>query len=343
MHEIGPQHSLAYRKEVLTPLFKLIQSMESFSLIGSASMGKTRLLDFMMRLDVQKHYFGDVTEPPWIVRVDCNRVHEVSAWAFYELLLISLSQACGKNPKASPLRGKFIDLETQLIANPQPLLAQRFFELVMNMLCTEQELQVCLLLDDFDLLYSKLPASVLANLRGVRDANKYCMCYALVLRNLPEQLRPPDDCEAFYELFSRSRIGLAPYTPEDAAVMLQQLEARRNHHITPPARDSVIALSGGHPGLTQAIYQLMVEKNAKDELPGDLRWISSQKNVLEECRKLWEGLTDMERAGLLNLISGKPLSEYTRDLLELKQLIRPDGSQGHLFSPVFEQYLQKLR
>jgi hypothetical protein len=39
MLEIGPEHTLDYRHEVLSRFFKFVQSTESFYLIGAASMG----------------------------------------------------------------------------------------------------------------------------------------------------------------------------------------------------------------------------------------------------------------------------------------------------------------
>lgn len=342
MHEIGPKHSLSYRQEILEPLFEFIRSMESCTLIGSASMGKTRLLDFMMRLDVQKHYFSNEQEPPWIVRVDCNRAHEKSVWAFYEVLLISLLQSCHRNPKAATLSDELHRREMELILKRDGLLGQRYFELAVTKLCSEMGVNLCLLLDEFDALYRELPAQTLNGLRAVRDANKYRLCYVLTLRQLPEQLRSPDECESFFELFSRSRLGLKPYTLQDSSVMLQQLEARRSHPIAPTAGDEIIRLSGGHPGLLQAIFQLMVEKRAREELPGDLDWISSQKDVIEECRKLWEGLSPLEQSGLLKFVIDRSLPEPAREILLLKGLICIGEEQETLFSPVFENYLLSI-
>ena len=91
MLEIGPQHTLEYRQEVLSRVFQYVQSADLFYVIGAASMGKTRLLDFLMRADVQKHYLGERAHQHWLIRVDLNRmpVHD-PGWSFYELLISSI-------------------------------------------------------------------------------------------------------------------------------------------------------------------------------------------------------------------------------------------------------------
>ena len=40
-----PSH---YREEVLKPFFKYVKSGESFYVVGAPSVGKTRLMDFIM-------------------------------------------------------------------------------------------------------------------------------------------------------------------------------------------------------------------------------------------------------------------------------------------------------
>jgi ABC-type cobalamin/Fe3+-siderophores transport system ATPase subunit len=49
--EIGPEHPMSYRQELVKPLFARIQASESCAVIGAASMGKSRLLQFILRPD----------------------------------------------------------------------------------------------------------------------------------------------------------------------------------------------------------------------------------------------------------------------------------------------------
>jgi hypothetical protein len=97
MSEIGPEHPLTYRQEIVEPVFQLIRSGESAAVVGLASMGKSRLLRFLLRPDVQAHYLGDDSPATWLVLVDGNRLATVSEWGWYELLLTALTEAaCGR-------------------------------------------------------------------------------------------------------------------------------------------------------------------------------------------------------------------------------------------------------
>jgi len=53
MAEIGTQLPFTYRQEVAAPLFDLLRSGESCAVVGPASMGKSRLLQYLLRPDTQ--------------------------------------------------------------------------------------------------------------------------------------------------------------------------------------------------------------------------------------------------------------------------------------------------
>ena len=91
MVEISSQNTLIYRQEILSLFFQHVKNAESFYVIGAASMGKTRLLDLLMKPEVQKHYLGENASQHWLIRVDLNRMPvNDPTWAFYELLINSI-------------------------------------------------------------------------------------------------------------------------------------------------------------------------------------------------------------------------------------------------------------
>ena len=201
MLEIGPQHSLEYRGEILSRFFRHIQSTESFYVLGAASMGKTRLLDFLLKADVQEYYLGQNAKNHWLIRVDLNRLPaRDESWTFYELLLSSILLDIHNHENIMHLRDEIARLDSEVIQNQDHLRALRFFELAINKLCQVYEMKLCFLFDEFDEAYKTLPAEIFRQLRGVRDANKNRLSFALFLRQLPEILRPPDENESFYEL-----------------------------------------------------------------------------------------------------------------------------------------------
>jgi hypothetical protein len=348
MLEIGPQHNIDYRQEILTPLFNHIRGAESFYVIGGASMGKTRLLDFLTREDVQKHYLGELAGRTWLVRVDMNRLSlRNEAWAFYELLLSSIVLELSNHENINDLRKELVDLDARVIQNHDLLLALRFFEMAVNRLCQVFQFKLCFLFDEFDDAYRHLARETFSQLRAVRDANKNRVSYGIFLRNLPERLRPSPDNESFYELLSRNMLGLGPYSKADTLQIIQQLESRRNFPLTPAQRDRIHEASGGHAGLVQAIFSILIENHHTLQNVGMPGWIESfgrQPVTIEECRKIWEGLASDERDGLSILMEeeNRKIPGSTFKLLKAKGLLRMIDDSPCFFSPMFELYVRSL-
>lgn len=353
MLEIGPKHNLEYRQEILTPLFSHIQSAESCYIVGGPSAGKTRLLDFLMRRDVQQHYLGDQSDHTWLIRVDMNRLpyyqdknllpYNDEPWAFYELLLNSFLLGSDEREAIRVARGDIAKMDSEVIKSGDFIHALRFFELAVNRLCFEEGLRLCFVFDEFDETYQTLPRHIFAQLRAVRDGNKNRMSYVIVMRNLPEELRPDIDNESFYELMSRNMLGLGPYNTADAMHMLQQLEARRSHPLSVEQRNRIMETSGGHAGFIQALMGLFIEDPTtalQMNSAGWLDWCCKQETIEEESRKIWEGLSAKERDSLTTFAQGRfgevPMS--TLKVLRAKGMLRLQGDELCFFSALFERF-----
>lgn len=334
--EFGPEHSTTYRQELAAPLFARIQSRESCAVIGAASMGKSRMLQFILRSDVRAHYLGSADATTLLVWIDCNRMASFSSWGLHELLLTGLLEACIEHPVARAQRATLTQLRREAIVERNKLLAQRNVELALQIFCQELKLQVCFILDEFDEAYRTLSARALASLRALRDRHKYQVNYVLLLRHHPMHLRAPDDCEAFYELISRSLLGLQPYTTTDARQVLEQLMTRRGHELQSYATaiiDQLLTYCGGHPGLLVALLDVLITDG---KLPTD--W-SREAKVQEECRKLWDGLRREERETLHRIAQGVETDFRQRESLQLKGIVREvRPGQSQLFSPIFADY-----
>jgi hypothetical protein len=343
MKEIGPEHPLSYRKEVLQRLFGCVRSADSFFVIGGASSGKTRLMDHMMRQDVQQLYLGDQFQKTWLIRVDLNRHHAKEDWNFYELLISSMMLGCSQYENTSAIFEQLVDLDSKVLESRDFLRALRFFELAVHMLCKKNNINVCFLLDEFDEMYRMMPKEIFAQLRAVRDANKYQVCYGLFLRDLPDRLRSTADNESFYELLSHRMFGLGPLGYDDAMRALQQMEERREFPLPVKWRDAFIGASGGHPGLLQALLSTRINHSKDNESMKDAKWVVKQEFITEECHKIWGSLAEEEQAGLLEAARGNfaKLPPKVLKLLTAKGMLQKKGPGYQVFSPIFYQYLQE--
>ncbi|MGE5643561.1 MAG: hypothetical protein ACM3Y8_11175 [Byssovorax cruenta] len=347
MLEIGPQHTLDYRHEVLKPFFDYVRSSESFSVIGAASMGKTRLLDFLMKPEVKEHYLSADASRFWLIRVDLNRLVKEETWAFYELLLSSILLDLYNHESIGNLNTEIAQLDSEVIQKRDFLLSLRFFEMAVNRLCQVYELRLCFLFDEFDEAYQTLPKDLFRQLRAVRDANKNRVSFGLFLRNLPDVLRSPSDNESFYELLSRNLIGLGPYNRADTLRILEQIEARRQYRLSPEMRERFLEASGGHAGILQGLLSAIMENPQffpASNGPGWTDWVSQQPGVREECRKIYEGLREEEQAALRAFARGEfsQITPLTGKSLMVKGVLRRDNSETRFFSRVFESYVRSF-
>lgn len=352
MKEFGKEHDVEYRKEVLKPLFECMRSAESCYLIGAGSMGKTRILDHLVRTDVQEHYLGDKTSTTFIFRLDMNRLSDFSEWEFYELVLFNIVQTVGqhKNPELAKLSAHFLQtfLLPVLDQPTNPIKVLRFLELaISNLMVLNNDISICFLLDEFDEAYKKLPKKVFAHLRGIRDTHKNRLCYALLVRNLPSRLRTNmHDHEGFYELLSRNPIPIGPYSRQDVHAMLRQLEEKRKYPVSEATRDKIYEISGGHPGTVQAIFTNLLKTVEGDPHRLDPRWLVKEENIKEECRKLLESLEPDEQRGIVEFAQGNlaGLPAPIHKILRTKGLLpSPDGQMPKVFNPIFELYVQQLK
>ncbi len=336
-------HNPHFREEIAVPFFQLISGGESCVVAGIAGLGKSRLLQFLLKEETSTHYLGESAQTTLLVWADCNRMVELSPWGLYELLLTTLLEKASDIEVLRPLCEQLLPLRAEAILQKDPLLAQRNLELAIRMLCNEHEIKFAFILDEFDLCYRTLPPQVFANLLAIRDANKYRLCYALFMRDHPEILREPDEIEGFYELLSRSVLYLQPYTVPDALEAIELIVHRRQIHLPAGGDEAILRLSGGHPGLIVGLLASLF--HMPPEHPDWLPWVQDSEEVTEECRKIWEGLREDEKRALHHVATNTPLSLKDKESIVRKGLLRSNGTDSSsagdkvFFSPLFHQYV----
>ncbi len=338
----GAEFQMTYRQEILSKFFDFIKSTDSFYVVGAASMGKTRLLDFLMLSDVQEHYLKNASQSTWLVRVDLNRMPDNNDWDFYflELLLSSLA-LCGMNRKSvnKDLVKEILTLDSEVIESRDVLRALRFLEWGVSKICQAYDIKICFLFDEFDEAYRTMPPKAFAQLRAIRDTNKNCLLYAMFLRVPPQSLRPSGDNESFYELLSGNALWIRPYSMKDTLDIIQNLEKDWNMDLPTDIKEKIGTASGGHPGIVKALMRLARDPEIAKKMENKdwMTGLSNQRTVIDECEKIWLGLKKEEQLTLLAPLQGeKNIDRSVADLLVLKGILR----DGHVFSPFFEYYLR---
>jgi len=322
-------HDLTFRYELLSQFWKCVLAGDSCVIVGVSSMGKTRLLDYIFRTDIHQHFLSEAKHKLILVRVDCNRVAELTEWGLQELLLTALIEATSELSQTIIWHEQLETFRRDAILSKNALLVQRYVEMAIRHLCKEHSLRFTFILDEFDAFYLHMPAPTLANLRALRDLAKpydYGVSYVMMLRDTPARLRDIAECEGFYELFSRNIFGLQPYSHEDAQFIIDHFASKRKLAISKEDRATLIKKSGGHAGILVAL----INNNA----------IQVDANIYEECRKIWAGLADDERQFLSQYIGQADIDKKSLAFasLSLKGIIK----DRCVFSPLFEEFVLQL-
>jgi len=342
MPDYGPETPLSYRQEVAGRFFNdYVRAGESCNLVGLAGGGMTRLVDFLVRPDVQTHYLANIDNPPLLLKVDCNRIEEISDWGLCEVMLTALVEGCSRRPELVSLRPELGQMRSEVITTRNPLLALRNLELAVDILIEQSGVRIYFVLNTFDELFRELPDLALNHLRALRDAHKYDLNYVFCLHQLPEFLRPAHR-DKLSARFLQNVLIVGHYSEADAQRMIEQLIARRGVALSPAAVGQMIRLSGRHAGLIQGIFNSLPGLEGELSDRGLTDRLLDQSPALIECRRIWDGLSDLEKDGLKAIVKDAPLNPDVERLLERRCLIvQSQGRQPVMFSPLFSQFVRR--
>ena len=159
----------------------------------------------------------------------------------------------------------------------------------------------------------------------------------LFMREHPARLRPGLEVEGFYELFGRAVLGLGPYSAADAARMVDQLAERRGLDLSADQRRLALEWSGRYPGLLSATLDALMAC-AGPVPPDPPALLRAAPALVEECRKIWDGLAEDERRGLSRMALGVGSPYGVEESLALKGLITAEPGNRAFVSPVFRAY-----
>jgi hypothetical protein len=333
---------ISYRAEIIGPMLTSIAAGECCSIIGMSGVGKSNLIQHLLRPDVQRHYLAESAGELQFVVFDTNMLAEWSPWGVFEGLAEALLALPG--PDLEPELAERIRLAHShaLGAVGNYAAALRECAAALALLCERQRTVV--LFDEFDPLFSQLPGSVLRNLRGLRDRHKYRLIYLTFSRQPLPDLRDDDewdDIEPFVELLSLRELGLGPLRDADAADEVDRFAARHARTLEHRLREQIVTQSGGHPALVRALTQqtLLVQGNP-GALGKDLHTIPALRL---ECTKIWQQLSGDEQDTLALAAHNRSVVGRLAHMLSLKGLLRvATGGTPVVFSPLFTAFVQTI-
>jgi DNA-binding winged helix-turn-helix (wHTH) protein len=315
-------------------MLKDLASNHCVSITGLSNSGKSTLMRSLTGEEAEKVYHKASGRHGFLIYVDCNRAVSISAQAFYEVVLRTLLEnlADQVSPDLSVKLREYYESVTEAESS---FTASLSFNLALTELCEQLDRNLCLLVDEFDEIYTALDERALLNLRALRDRFKDRLAYATAtLRSLPELRGQPFEDE-FAELFSRFTYNMPLLEDDESMRLLRSLELSE---LSEMQEQASVAYAGGHPGLIIAVGQVLAALPVSWK--GDeVGHISREPQPRAECLKIWSQLTAEERESLVTLslepAAGLPDSQ-------LRYLTGLSLVKGHeLFSPIFADFVAR--
>ena len=204
-----------YRSTEVLALSAAVQHGECAAIIGLSGAGKSNLLGFVANR-------SGLGMP--LALVDCNRLSQPDAGAFWRLIRRSLDKA----PTPQSL-DEFDTLESSLAGR-----------------ISTPESRFCLLFDRFDALPAEIQPQVYSRLRALRDDHKYALTFIVAAR------QPVDPGSELAELFFAHTLWLGPLAFEDALWSAASYAARAGLVWEETVLSALVQLSGGYPALLRA-------------------------------------------------------------------------------------------
>jgi len=316
------------RQTQVETLLRLVAVGECCALFGLSNTGKSPLLRALPAPQHLARYEQLAGRPGALIYVDCNRLVELTAPGFYEIVVRSLLEALEEsNGAPANLLQHLREQHNRLTTAASVFQASLAFNQAIAESCQQLGSDLVLLLDEFDEVYTALEERALLNLRALKDKFQSRLTYITATVRPLNESRPGGEDE-FAELFAGHTLPLGLLSPEDAR---QVISASGGAALPSERVDDILRLAGGHFGLLSVLTQA-AQRPVED--------LTAVPNARAECLKIWNQLRAEEQAALKSLVTeaDEGLNPHDRERLRHLGLLT---AEGELFSPLFTSFVRR--
>ncbi len=234
-------------------VFQHLVDGQCAALTGLSNTGKSTLMRAMATITGQEHWQSAQGWNGKMVYVDCNRAVAISAQAFYEVVVRSILERLGGELNQE-LADSLRDYHQSITESTNAFSASLCFNLALSDLCEKFDKDLCLLLDEFDEIYTALDDRALLNLRALRDRFSDRLQFVTATVREMRLLRGREFADEFAELFVHSTYPLPGMTDQEINRLFDELDLP---YLDEAKRGLCKEFGGGHPGLTIAAAQVL--------------------------------------------------------------------------------------
>lgn len=341
-----------YRPQDAAAILEILAMGQPVAVVGLSNYGKSTLLRQLVEAQVSNTYREMTGQPVMFVYVDCNRMLEMSAQGFYEVILRAVMETLADaGPRHSALGETIKGFYQKVVESKSSfVIPLAFNDAVVALLEDEQQADVVLLFDEFDAVLTGLDERVFLNLRALKDKYPEQLNYVTATQQPLSTVGGGDDLAEFFELFAAYKYHLKPLSAKDATELAAEIFLQANDSLDPHERDFILEQAGGHPGLIQAVAHVVMQVESGAPATYTQQALSMAGDVLENHRlvrfelgKLWQQLLPAERetATLVATHGLSALSDAQRTALLTCGLLVSDESGTRLFSQLFAHYARR--
>jgi DNA-binding winged helix-turn-helix (wHTH) protein/GTP-binding protein EngB required for normal cell division len=324
------------RQSQIENILRIVARGECCAIFGLSNTGKSPLLRALPTSENLARYERYAGRPGALVYIDCNRVVELTAPGFYEIVVRSLLEALGDEsiPASPDLTQHLREQHSRITTAPSVFQASLAFNNAISESCTQLTCNLVLLFDEFDEVYVALEDRALLNLRALKDKFHNRLTYITATVRPLSESRTPGDNE-FAELFATHTLRLGLLSSADSQHVV---EALGSSSLSKEIIQTILRMAGGHFGLLTALTEAALRNPAI---------ISSDPNARAECLKIWNQLRPDEQAALKTLVmeTQEGLNPHDQDRLHTLGLLaegeQTEAGRRPIFSELFAAFVRR--
>ena len=348
-----PYSGAFIREDLSNWIIQTLSRGECCSIVGPSNTGKSLLLRMLIEVVTQKGSWPSSVSPPTLVFIDCLDCAGESELAFYELILRRIHQTLSQNGFQQEDLNELGKLREELLKSDNPVEIRAHFAIGMHTIGCIPDINLVLLLDEFDDVFRTQSPWPFRQLRAIRDTLGSRLCYLTATSRYLKDLRNDAETYEFRELFQMHTLALKLLSKEDQITLLDFLVKIHDLNLNQEQRDLALSLAGGHPGfLTRIALSIQNEETGaefssvlidptREEAEAEIsRRLLRGEPLREECRRLWSELESQEQGGLMGWIEGEfdPEPALIERLVDKGMLT---GEKVEIFSPLFKAFLRR--
>lgn len=345
-------HLTPNRPHDVSGVLDILATGQPVAVVGLSNFGKSTLLRQMIEPPVASAYQAMTGRRAMFVFVDCNRMLEMSAQGFYEVILRAILETLAHTLGEQHALNATIESFYQKVIESRSAFAipLAFNDALVALMDDDAVQDLILLLDEFDAVLTGLDERVFLNLRALKDRYEERLNYVTATLQPMSEMGAGDDLAEFIELFAAYKYYLKPLEAEAATALAAEIFEQAGDHLDPHERQFILRQAGGHPGLIHAVSHVVmqIESGAPSNYTEQaLNFaddaLQNHRLVRAELAKLWKQLlaSEQEAATLAATRGAAALPDAQQSDLLARGLLVQDEKGPRLFSQLFAHYARR--